>query len=106
MDTFQGVHVMVALERVCARVLESLEERALFSTFNVTNTNDTGPGSLRAAITQANSTALADIIHFNIPGAGVHTISPKTTLPTITSPLSIDGYTQPGSSVNTLKQGN
>jgi hypothetical protein len=40
-------------------------------------------------------------INFNIPGSGVHTISPLTVLPTITQSVTIDGYTQPGSSPNT-----
>src|SRR4028119_23536 len=46
------------------------------ATFTVTNTADAGPGSLRDAITQANALAGADIINFNIPGAGVQTIAP------------------------------
>jgi hypothetical protein len=48
-----------------------------------------------------------DEIRFNIPGAGVQTIAPTTTLPSIaaSNPITIDGYTQPGSSVNTLAAG-
>ena len=47
------------------------------STLVVTNTNDSGPGSLRQAITDANATAdPRDTITFNIPGAGLHTIRP------------------------------
>ena len=42
-----------------------------------------------------------DTIAFAIPGAGVHTISPVTALPNITQPVTIDGYTQSGSAVNT-----
>ena len=49
----------------------------------VTNTNDSGTGSLRQAITDANSMG-GGTINFNIPGSGVHTISPLTVLPTIT----------------------
>jgi hypothetical protein len=67
----------------------------------VTNTNDSGAGSLRAAITQANMDAVSDNITFNIPGPGVHTIAPTSPLPTISQPVTIDGYTQPGSSPNT-----
>jgi hypothetical protein len=67
----------------------------------VTTTADSGAGSLRAAITQANGDAVADVIQFNIPGAGPHTITPASALPNITQPLTIDGYTQPGSSPNT-----
>jgi hypothetical protein len=51
-------------------------------------------------------TAGLDNIHFNIPGAGVKTISPTSALPTITDPVFIDGYTQPGASANTLAVGN
>src|SRR5205823_6637474 len=68
--------------------------------FTVTNTNDSGTGSLRQAILDANSMG-GGTINFTIPGAGVHTISPMTVLPTITQSVTIDGYTQPGSSMNT-----
>ena len=89
----------------------------------VTGTGDTiavdGVVTLREAITSANNNADinadvtanrvgvygADTINFNIPGAGVHTISPTSALPTITDPVTIDGYTQPGSSMNTLSNG-
>jgi hypothetical protein len=73
-------------------------------TFPVTNTNDTGAGSLRQAITEANANPGADTISFDIAGAGVHTISPASALPTITDPVIIDGYTQPGASENTLAE--
>jgi hypothetical protein len=46
-----------------------------------------------------------DRINFNIAGAGVHTIMPTTSLPTITDPVVIDAYTQPGASANTLAVG-
>ncbi|HEY2413676.1 MAG TPA: hypothetical protein VGI40_15610 [Pirellulaceae bacterium] len=71
----------------------------------VVNTNDSGAGSLRTAINCANSTPGTDTISFNIPGDGVHTISPKTDLPQITDKLVIDAYSQPGSSLNTLTGG-
>jgi hypothetical protein len=70
-------------------------------TFTVTNTNDSGAGSLRQAILDANAAAGADTIAFNIVGSGVHTIALATSLPAISQPLTIDGYTQSGSSVNT-----
>jgi CSLREA domain-containing protein len=56
--------------------------------------------TLRAAIQQANVTSGADTIAFNIPGSGVQTISPLSRLPEITKPVTIDGYTQPGSKRN------
>jgi len=71
------------------------------ATIPVTNTNDSGPGSLRQAITDANLTAAADTITFNISGSGVQTIAPTTALPAITHPVTIDGYTQPGALANT-----
>ena len=66
-------------------------------TFTVTNTDDSGDGSLRKAITDANALAGPDTIEFDIPGSGIHTIEvPATPLPTITSPVILDGTTQPG----------
>src|SRR5262249_7656588 len=75
------------------------------STFIVTNTNNSGPDSLRQAILDANASPGADVITFNIPGSGVHTISPASPLPTITDPVTIDGYTQPGANANSLALG-
>jgi hypothetical protein len=73
----------------------------LAATFTVTNTADSGAGSFRQALLDANAAVGPDTIAFNIPGAGVHTITLTSLLPLITSPVFIDGYTQPGSSVNT-----
>jgi len=72
------------------------------ATFTVTNTNDAGAGSLRQAILDAEAAPGADTIHFNIPGPGVHTIFLTTWLPKAFNPITVDGYTQPGSSPNTL----
>src|SRR5262249_27671723 len=69
--------------------------------YTVSNTNDTGAGSLRQAILDANGNPGADAIHFAITGSGVHTITPVTALPVVTDPLPSDGYTQSGSSANT-----
>lgn len=71
------------------------------ATFTVTNTNATGAGSLRQAIVDANLTPAADVVQFAIPGTGPHRIRLSTSLPTITQPLTIDGYTQAGASPNT-----
>ena len=69
------------------------------ATFTVTNMADSGPGSLRWAITQANLTPGPDVIQFAIPGPGVQTITPLSALPALTDPrgVFIDGFTQPGS---------
>jgi hypothetical protein len=75
-----------------------LQGSADAATFTVTNNASSGAGSLAAAIQAANATTAADSIVFSIPGETVHSISGA--LPAITHPLTIDGYTQPGSSVN------
>jgi hypothetical protein len=60
----------------------------------VKNTNDSGTDSFRQAILDANSAMGLDTIVFNIPGAGVHTISVSSALPAITDPVIIDGTAQ------------
>ncbi len=85
--------------------LEVLEDRRLLSTFTVTNTSDSGAGSFRQAILDANGANGADTIAFNIPGSGVQTINPASALPEITDPVTIDGYTQPGAKANSLASG-
>ena len=104
--------------------LESLETRQLLSnTFTVTSTTDSeSPGTLRWAIGQVNkdgsdSVASPDRIEFNIPTSdsgyanGYWTVAPLNipyaqapTLtdrwPTLTAPVVVDGYTQPGSRPN------
>src|SRR3954470_9795176 len=73
----------------------STSRAAVGTTFTVTTSNDSGAGSLRDAITQANATKALDSIHFSI-GSGAQTISPASPLPVLTAPVSIDGATQPG----------
>ena len=48
------------------------------TTYTVTSTADSGAGSLRQAITDANASLGLDTIAFNITGSGVHTITPAT----------------------------
>ena len=76
---------------------ELVEDRTLLSTFLVTNTADSGPGSLRQAILDSNAaTGATNTIDFDIPGSGVQTIAPLSALPAITKPVLIDGFSQPG----------
>jgi hypothetical protein len=69
-------------------------------TFTVTNTSNTGAGSLRQAITEANACPGLNTIAFNVTGSGcsggICTISPTSALPAVTDPVIIDGWTQPG----------
>jgi hypothetical protein len=71
------------------------------ATYTVTDTGDMGMGTLRQAILDANANVnVVDLIEFNIAGPSF-TIQPASALSTITDPVTIDGYTQPGTSVNT-----
>ncbi len=81
--------------------MEPLEGRRLFATFMVTNTNDASGGSLRQAMIDANNTGGTDTIKFNI-GYGAKTIMPTSELPRITSPVVIDGSSQPGYSARPI----
>jgi len=79
------------------------------TTFTVNSTNDTsdnnagdgvcndgsGNCTLRAALEESNALAGLDTINFSI-GSGVSTIVLTADLPMITSPVVIDGTTQPG----------
>ncbi len=67
----------------------------LLSTFIVTNTSNSGAGSLRQAILDANANAGPDVISFNIPGPGVHKIFVTSALPAITDLVTLDGWTEP-----------
>ena len=92
--------------------------------FVVTNTNDSGPGSLREAIDGSTQTQSASSITFNIPttdpncdpNTGVFTITPigvqngynnvYNAEPLLGgAAVTLDGYTQPGASPNTLANG-
>ena len=76
--------------------IERMEDRVLLATFDVTSAADSGAGSLRDAIIQANANSETDLIRFNIPGVGAHTITLASALPQITQPVVIDATTQSG----------
>jgi len=69
-------------------------------------TTATGTCSLRDAILFANIGGGSDTINFNIGGGGSQTITPLSPLPAITATVTIDGYSQPGATANTLAVGN
>ena len=73
-----------------AVLLASSAVSAQIQTFTVTNLDDAGAGSLREAIGMANSTPnTADMIVFDSSLSG--TIELESQLPSITTPLTIDG---------------
>ncbi|MCP4983440.1 MAG: hypothetical protein GY935_23435, partial [Gammaproteobacteria bacterium] len=78
---------------VISEDVQATWEEAL-STYTVSNTNDSGAGSLRQAIIDANASAGTDNIFFDISDAlvgGAHTISLLSALPDITETVVIDG---------------
>ncbi|RLS71105.1 MAG: DUF4347 domain-containing protein, partial [Planctomycetota bacterium] len=68
----------------------------ILATYTVTNTNDTGAGSFRQAILDANANAGVDTITFSIAGSGTQVINIASALPTITDQIIINGTTQTG----------
>lgn len=89
--------VWITLLALTILIFQYGNERSAYAavTFVVTNVNDNGPGSLRQAIIDANSSPGLDTITFNISGAS-RSITPILGLPAITDPVVIDGTTQPG----------
>jgi hypothetical protein len=67
---------------------------------NACATTGVGTCTLRDALTYANAHA-GSTIAFGISGTGVHTIQPATPYPSLLAPMTIDGFTQPGSLANT-----
>ncbi len=83
-------------------------------TFTINSTADTDDGActaavngctLREAINATNANAGADTISFALSGTGVQTIRPSTPLPAITDQVTLDGYSQPLATANTLVNG-
>jgi hypothetical protein len=69
------------------------------STFLVTNLNDSGAGSLRAAIVHANRDTAnpnPDEIDFKLGGIAPYTVNLKSELPIIKHPVFLNGGSQPG----------
>ena len=72
----------------------------LLATYTVTSTADSGAGTLRQAILNANANGGPDTISFAIAGTGTHTIAPTSALPTITGQVTIDGTTDDSFAAN------
>jgi Right handed beta helix region len=93
-------------------VVEVLESRCTPSTFVVATTDDSGAGSLRAAILQTNAAAGPDHIAFAIPTSDARfedanhnrqfdpgdfwSIRPTAALPAISDRVTLDGWSQGG----------
>ena len=70
------------------------------TTLTVTSTANSGAGTLRQAIIDANSTPGTKTIQFNITGACPRLITVTSALPALTESATIAGYTQSGSVPN------
>ncbi len=84
--------------------VNSIADRADVARNGVCKTSVAAECTLRAAIQEADAAKAAVTIAFKIPGTGVHKIAPATLLPAIANPrfgITIDGFTQPGSTPNT-----
>ncbi len=68
----------------------------MLSTFTVTSAGDSGPGTLRDAIDQSNAGSGPNLIDFKILPAGIQTIDLASPLPYLTTPVAIDGTSEPG----------
>jgi hypothetical protein len=90
--------------RIGSRVDRGARETTIsdVGTLTVTSSADSGTGTLRQAILDANVTAIEETIAFNLAGGCPRSITLATPLPTISSTLTIDGFTQPGSAPNSL----
>ena len=93
----RGIRVrprLLAFSLVIA-VAAGVRSPAWATTFVVTSAADDGTsGTLRDAVTKANTNPGLDGITFMIPGSGVPTIALTSLLPEITDPVDIDGTTQ------------
>lgn len=94
-------HARVIGSTVDRGAYEALVDDTVPTTSVVTNSNDSGSGSLRQAILDANANPDFSFINFAIPGACPRTITLASELPSITQGVRIDAFTQPGSAANT-----
>ena len=70
--------------------------RVIAYRLTVTSTADALAGSLRQALLDANDAPGENLVQFNLPGAAPHRIALLGALPVITSPLILNGASQPG----------
>src|ERR1700759_5761692 len=80
--------------------------KSFAAVFVVTSNADSGPGTLRDALTKAaaNGTATKDFINFNMTDASEagRTITLITQLPNVSANPVIDGTTQPGPALGVI----
>lgn len=94
----KGLQQKIAVLAMAQLIALSLAGPATAATYTVTSEEDSGAGTLRQAILDANAAPGLDIIAFNHPDAGPQpiVIELDNDLPTITDVVHLKGYTQPG----------
>lgn len=96
LTVLSALAILLVLPDRLGKTQESLEsQNEPGAVFTVTSSADSGAGSLRQAITDANASAGTDTIQFQI-GTGAVDINLSSALPDITGPVIIDGTTQTG----------
>jgi hypothetical protein len=90
-----GSQTITATDTLDSSIHGSISLIVNLPVFLVTNTLDSGAGSLRQAILDANATSGLDLIQFAVD-RGMQTINLASPLPAISQPVLIDGTSQPG----------
>ncbi len=89
------VKVAVAVMLLVGCLMVITRPAAAQTALIVTSGADSGPGSLRQALIDANASPGVDTVKFDILGSAPHVIALLTALPDLTEPAVIDGTTQP-----------
>jgi uncharacterized repeat protein (TIGR01451 family) len=101
--TLRPLRGILGLLGVVAAATFAQAPAAVAATFTVTSTADSGAGSLRQAILDANAAGPGNTIAFALPGSGPFVIAPASGLPTITATgTTVDGCSQPGTDCSGL----
>jgi parallel beta-helix repeat protein len=98
-------HARVIGSTVDRGAYEAIVDDTVPTQLTVTHAGDSGSGSLRQAILDANANPDFSFIDFDIAGACPRRIALSSALPTITQGVRIDAYSQPGSAANTRSSG-
>jgi CSLREA domain-containing protein len=99
-DFIYGEPIVSIVVNSTADVAANDGQCTLREAITAANTN-TASGAMAGECAAGQALPTVDTITFNIPGAGVKTITPLSSMPTITEAVTINGYTQPGASPNT-----